>query len=136
MRCSNSHVDDGSLSESGAKAADLAVAGSSEDKVQSILGAKMTQRIDVESGAVKPSLRLGWAHEFTNPNSSITESFAAIPGSGFTLTGASTGRDLALLGAGVSYETPERWSVSARYDAAFGQHIADHAVAAGFRVTW
>jgi outer membrane autotransporter protein len=102
----------------------------------SILGAKMTQRIDVASGAVKPSLRLGWAHEFTNPHSNVTQSFAAIPSSGFTLTGASTGQDLAQLGAGVSYETTERWSVYARYDAALGQRVADHAVIAGFRVTW
>jgi hypothetical protein len=72
-------------------------------------GAKMTQRIEVANGAVKPSLSVGWAHEFTNPHTTVRESFAAIPGSGFTLTGGSTGNDLALLGAGVSYETTQRW---------------------------
>jgi outer membrane autotransporter protein len=131
-----SHVDAGSLTETGANAADLAVASSSEDKVQSILGAKMTQRIDVDSGAVKPALRLGWAHEFTNPHTSVKESFVAIPASGFSLTGASTGRDLALLGASVTYETMHRWSVYARGDAALGERVHDFAVTAGFRVTW
>jgi uncharacterized protein with beta-barrel porin domain len=76
-------------------------------------GAKMTQRIEVANGAVKPSLSVGWAHEFTNPHTTVRESFAAIPGSGFTLTGGSTGNDLALLGAGVSYDTTQRWSVFA-----------------------
>jgi uncharacterized protein with beta-barrel porin domain len=131
-----SHVDHAATTETGAGAADLAVSGASEDKVQAVLGAKLTQRIELAQGTLLPELKVGWAHEFTDPRTQINESFAAIPGSGFTLTGAGTGRDLALLGTAVRYEATGRLSVYASYDLALGQRVTDHAVRAGVTFTW
>jgi hypothetical protein len=98
-------------------------------------GAKMTQRIEVANGAVKPSLSVGWAHEFTNPHTTVREvrrhprqrlhpdrrQHRQRPG-----VAGRRGQlrdDAALVGL-------------RRYDAALGRRATDHAVSAGFRMTW
>ncbi|MGO8916148.1 MAG: autotransporter domain-containing protein [Stellaceae bacterium] len=131
-----SHVAHSGFSESGANAADLAVSATSEDKGQAILAARLVQHAAAGSGVVTPELSLGWAHELNDPRTTIDESFAAIPGSGFSLTGAGTGRDLALVGFGISYATTQRLALYARYDGALGQHVADHAASAGVTLSW
>lgn len=131
-----SHVDHAGFSESGANAADLALGGTSEDKGQAMLGARLVQRMPASTGVVTPELRLGWAHELNDPRTTIDESFAAIPGSGFTLTGAGTGRDLALVGVGLGYEATRRLALYVRYDGALGRHVADHAASAGITFSW
>jgi autotransporter family porin len=66
----------------------------------------------------------------------LGESFPAIPGSGFTITGASPNRDAALLGVGVRYKTSSGLAVYADYEATVGQREIDHSVIAGLKFTW
>jgi uncharacterized protein with beta-barrel porin domain len=60
--------------------------------------------------------RLGWAHDFSTERS-IAASFVTLgPGSGFTVLGASAGRDAALVSAGAELKLPRGLTLRGTFD--------------------
>ena len=62
--------------------------------------------------------------------------FAAAPGNGFTVYGATPARDSAVLGFQASTNVADLASVYLRYDGEVGSGTDNHAVSLGLRVSW
>lgn len=88
------------FTEQGLMPANLAVSGQTTASLQGVLGLEAGYR--VASSGLGVTARLGWGHEFQDTARSVNAALAAMPGSGFTATGARVPRDVALLGLGVS----------------------------------
>jgi uncharacterized protein with beta-barrel porin domain len=127
-----SHVDQNGFTEKGAGGADLAIAGESQDAVQSLLGARVTK---VLGGSLTGEASLDWAHDFNDLTPRAAESFAAAPGTGFAIDGVNPGRDAALFRAGLSYHA-SRITFYARYDGSFSNRADDNQVTGGLRIAF
>lgn len=121
--------------EVGGNAIDLAVAGQSDDFLQSGLGVKLARDLANTGGlTVRPDVHANWLHSFRGTNLSQTVAFAS-GGASFTATGVRPGRDLAVLGAGLLVASGNRWSLEGTYDYQFngsyksGQIMAKFALA-------
>ncbi len=88
------------FTEQGLVPANLSVSGQTTASLQGVLGLEAAYR--VASSGLGITGRLGWGHEFQDTARSVNATLAAVPGSGFTVTGARVPRDVALLGLGVS----------------------------------
>lgn len=133
-----------SFTESGAGALNLAVGGQSTSSVRSQLGTRLSRDLDladlgvgIPAGTlVNASLKLGWAHEFSDTGSSTTASFVGAPGASFSVQGAQRGRDSALVGIGIATKLDPQSSVYLRYDGDLDGPDNAHAVIGGIRLTW
>jgi fibronectin-binding autotransporter adhesin len=130
-------LDQANFTETGAGALDLAVGGQSVSSVRSSLGGRLSRDLDLGTGGlVNVSLKLGWAHEFSDTGSSGSASFAGAPGSSFVVQGAQRGRDSALVGIGVAAQLDPQSSLYLRYDGDIDGPDNAHAVTGGVRLTW
>ncbi len=129
-------VKQDAFTETGAGGADLAVAEQTQGATEGTVGARLSKSISVAGGNLKVDGRLAWAHEFTDAAPRIHESFAAAAGSDFTLSGADTGRNAALVGAGFAYETHTRVTFFGRYQASVGNRHTDHYLSLGGAWSW
>ena len=66
----------------------------------------------------------------------VTAAFAAAPGYGFTIYGASPPRDSATVGIGLSTVFDERYTLFLRYDGDVSGGASSHAINAGIRFRW
>jgi outer membrane autotransporter protein len=124
------------LTESGGGAADLAVERVTASSVQSLAGARLDHTLVVGGTLLAGQLELGWAHEYVNPDRTVTASFAAAPGSSFTVDGAKPARDAARVGAGVAAAVTADASLYLRYEGDLSGSGTTHAVTGGLRLTW
>jgi uncharacterized protein with beta-barrel porin domain len=87
-------------------------------EVRSELGLRVGKSFDVSGGLVTLGGRLAWSHSF-NPTPTATAGFQTLPGTAFTVSGASVGSDAALTSvlAGIAWNNG--WSLGARFDGAF-----------------
>lgn len=88
------------FTEQGLAPANLNVSGQTTASLQGVLGLEAGYR--VAGSGLGVTGRLGWGHEFQETTRSMKASLAAVPGAGFTVTGARVPRDVALLGLGLS----------------------------------
>lgn len=88
------------FTEQGLAPANLQVARQTTASLQGVLGLEAGYRVPASGLGV--TARLGWGHEFQDTSRSMNASLAAVPGAGFTVTGAPVPRDVALLGLGLS----------------------------------
>ncbi len=77
---------------------------------------------------------LGWTHEFGDASQSLNASLVGVPGSSFSATGITFGRDAALVGAGFSMEVSPNAKVFVDYDGKFSQRLQEHSISGGLRV--
>ncbi|HEY2707764.1 MAG TPA: autotransporter domain-containing protein [Caulobacteraceae bacterium] len=129
-------VRQGSFTETGAGGADLAVAAGSQDFGQSLLGARVAHASTLAGGGVlSVDADLAWAHEFQDVTPVAAESFAGVAGTGFAQAGVTTGRDAAMVRAGLTYSLA-KLALFAHYDGAFSDRANQHTISAGFRLAW
>ncbi|HEX3408301.1 MAG TPA: autotransporter outer membrane beta-barrel domain-containing protein, partial [Caulobacteraceae bacterium] len=126
------HVEQDGYTEAGAGGANLAVAGESQDAVQSLLGARVSR---VFGGGLSGDASLDWAHDFDDLTPRAAQSFAGVAGTGFTIVGVNPGRDAAVLHAGLNYRT-SRITFYARYDGSFSNRADDNAVTGGLKIAF
>ncbi|HLJ63523.1 MAG TPA: autotransporter domain-containing protein [Stellaceae bacterium] len=117
------------FNESGGFGALHVNAGSSQSFAAS-LGLRVSTVI---AGNIVPELRVGYAHEFLDATQSLSGSFATLP---FTSTGASFGRDSALVGVGVTQAINGNARIFVDYDGKITGGLQEHAVSAGVRVNF
>ncbi len=79
--------------------------------------------------------RAAWVHDFS-PDRSAVASFQTLPGSGFSVIGASTATDAALLSAGAELRLSSTMSIGAKFDGLFAGQTQIYAGTAVLRVTW
>ena len=79
--------------------------------------------------------RLAWAHDWVS-NPTLGAVFQALPGSNFTVSGATPPTDSALTSAGAELRIMRDWSVAAKFDGAFASGSQTYAGTGTIRHTW
>jgi autotransporter-associated beta strand protein len=124
--------------ERGAGSLDLEVARQDFDSLLSILGVRL--RGNYPGGEVfrfLPFLRAAWQHEYLDVDHSVDARFTgARSGGAFTVVGAETPRDTALVGVGWDVGISDRSSFQVSYDARVNADFVEHAVSLGLRVSF
>ena len=89
-----------------------------------------------EDADIVPELRIRWAHEFGDTDRDLSASFAntVTAPSGFTVRGAETGRDVAVVGLGWTVIGDQGVTLSLNYDATLNEDIAAHALTVGLLI--
>jgi outer membrane autotransporter protein len=131
------HAHTDAFTETGGAIGPLSVPAVSGDSLVSTLAARLAMPINVGGfGTVVPEVRAGWQHEFLDIGHNINVAFAATPapGSPFLITGATVGRDSALVGVGVTHDLNADTRVFLDYDGLVTGGIAQHAFSAGLRI--
>jgi uncharacterized protein with beta-barrel porin domain len=117
--------------------AGLVVNGSSIGSLQTLLGVQVDHRFPLAGAyAVVPSVLAGWAYEMLDTTARTTASFVAAPGTAFTVTNPSIGRDAAVVSVRAVLETGTRLQAYAAYDAAFNGMSSAQTVTGGIRYAW
>ena len=135
LRYTHAHTD--AFTETGGAIGPLSVSAVSGDSLVSTVAARLALPVDVAGfGTVVPEVRAGWQHEFLDIGHSINAAFAATPtpGSPFLITGATVGRDSALVGVGLTHDLNADTRFFLDYDGLITGGIAQHAFSAGLRV--
>lgn len=127
-----SHVEQDGYSEAGAGGANLDVASTQQDSVQSLLGVRVSKAL---GAGFSGEASLDWAHEFDDLTPRAFESFSAVPGDGFTIAGVNPGKDAAVVHAGLDYKV-SRITVYGRYDGSFSNRANDSAVTGGLKIAF
>ncbi|GAA4255437.1 hypothetical protein GCM10022293_42050 [Azospirillum formosense] len=128
------HITRNSFTETGANALNLSADDLSKNAVRSSIGARVWRGFATEGGMkLEPELRARWDHEFLDD---AVTSTASLGGAGFTVQSPRTGRDAAVLGAGIAAVLDSSLKFYADYDATLSDNTTAHAVTAGFKLTW
>jgi outer membrane autotransporter protein len=125
------------FTESGAQSLSLNVAQQTTNSLRTVLGADFAGSIPLANQRrLDLALRLGWQHEFANTARPITAAFAGAPGAAFTVYGAAPKRDAAIVGLSAATTVADATQLYVRYDGMLGSGIDNHALTAGFRLSW
>jgi outer membrane autotransporter protein len=114
----------------------LSVRSASASSVVSELGGQLATDLHVGQLTIATQAELGWAHEFASTARTITGSFVSAPATAFTISGASPGRDHAIVGLGVATAIASNASVFLRYDGSINGSDDSHSVTGGVRLVW
>ena len=117
----------------------LALIGAPQNttSLRTVLGAALAGNVPV--GAANPlaiAVRLGWAHGYANTARPITAAFAGAPSASFTVYGAQSQRDGAVIGLALETKLTAATSIYARYDGEIAGGDNAHVASAGFRMSW
>lgn len=125
------------FTESGSSVHNLAVASQVTTSVRTTFGADLAASLEVGRGtALDLGLRLGWMHEFADTARAMTAAFAGAQAAQFTVFGAASSRDSAVLGLSAVAALDERTSLFFAYDGQVGGGTDNHGLRAGFRLIW
>lgn len=104
--------------ETGGNGAALSVGSASLSSITSDLGLKASRTFTTAQGLLTPTVQLAWRHEYRDGKVATHASFAGDPSgqTAFSILGAKPVRDAALASAGVTLNTSDTFSISARYD--------------------
>jgi fibronectin-binding autotransporter adhesin len=125
------------FSETGASSLNLTVAQQTTNSLRSTFGVDLAGSFDLGwRDRLALQVRLGWAHEYADTSRPVTASFAGAPGAAFTVFGATPQRDAAVIGLAASTAIAASTSLYIRYDGEVGGGTDNHALTAGFRMSW
>jgi autotransporter-associated beta strand protein len=88
-----------------------------------------------DDGMLALTGRLAWAYDLTGSRT-IAASFATLPGSGFTVQGASPDTNSGLVSLGANFKTASGIGLVARFDGDFAQGSQTYLGTAGLNFTW
>jgi autotransporter-associated beta strand protein len=129
-------INQAGFTEYGGGVFNLAVASQTTTSVRTTFGIDLAGGFDIGGTLLDLGLRLGWMHEFADTARPMTAGFAAAPGSQFTVFGATPQRDSAVIGFSAATALSDRTSLFVSYDGEIGGGTDNHALRAGFRMTW
>ncbi|MDQ2867242.1 MAG: autotransporter outer membrane beta-barrel domain-containing protein, partial [Verrucomicrobiota bacterium] len=100
-------------------------------------GLKAAYDIRLAHAIIRPEVRAAWQHEYGDRAYDVDARFASGAGNVFTVRGPSTGRDAALVGAGVAVQWTSYVSTFVYYDGVIGRsNYQNNAVSAGVRIAF
>jgi autotransporter-associated beta strand protein len=129
-------INQAGFTEYGGGVFNLAVASQTTTSVRTTFGIDLAGGFDIGGTLLDLGLRLGWMHEFADTARPMTAAFAAAPVSQFTVFGATPQRDSAVIGFSAATALSDRTSLFVSYDGEIGGGTDNHALRAGFRMTW
>ncbi|OYQ31474.1 hypothetical protein CHU95_20200 [Niveispirillum lacus] len=122
------------FTEVGADALNLSVTNDKQAGLRGGFGLRFTHPVALAGGGILvPELSARWEHDLVNPGYSTGQTLL---GQSFRIRAAKPGRDMAVLGGGVSTEIADNIRLSARYDAELSDNRTQHALTAQVRVAW
>jgi autotransporter-associated beta strand protein len=125
------------FTETGRSDFNLDVESQTTTSVRTTFGADLTAGFDLGGGwPLDVGVRVGWMHEFADTDRPITAAFDDVPGSRFTVSGATAARDSAVIGFSAATEIADNTSLSVGYDGEVGGSTDNHQIRAVFRRTW
>jgi fibronectin-binding autotransporter adhesin len=125
------------FSEWGANSLSLNVAQQTTNSVRSTLGMDLAGAIGLANGrSFDIALRLGWLHEYAEVSRPITAAFGGAPGAAFTVYGAASQRDAAVIGFQAGTTVADGAQIYVRYDGDIGTSASNHALTAGLRLAF
>lgn len=127
----------GSLTETQAGGAGLAVGSGSVGSLQTLLGVRAERRFAVgETMAVVPSVQVGWAHEFLDVQAKTQAAFLGATASSFVVQSAPYGRDSAILGLRAELQTGGPLTFHVGYAGALNGNSQAQTITGGLRYVW
>lgn len=128
------NIDHNGFTETGGGDLGLIGLDGTGKSMQSRLGARLSG--EWGSGSVKwvPELRGEWRHEFEDNPAWIQASLVGLPDDPFVTVGSHTGRDMAVVGAGITAQMASGWGLFIDYQAAFASGYSSHIAQGGVRV--
>lgn len=111
----------GETTVSGSNLFALNYAGQTDLSARTEVGVKLHSASDFEGGQLRFGGSVAWAHTFLG-NSTAQASFQALPGSSFTVTGASPAADQLLVSAGLDADLDSGVSLGGTLGAAFAMN--------------
>jgi outer membrane autotransporter protein len=133
------HTGVDGFGENAAQGVNLRYSSSRVNTVVSSLGADAQYTISTPYGALYPSARFHWAHQYSPSNTTVSPTFTndATQLSTLILPGTPTSADYFDLGAGVGLQLSNSRSAFINYDSIFGiSHTTYHSFTAGVRFTF
>jgi uncharacterized protein with beta-barrel porin domain len=100
-----------------------------------LLGAELEGEREMDGRPFKARVRLAWVHEFLTGRS-VTAGFVGLPGSSFTVDGATAASNAARLDLGFSYGIGQNTSLFVNAMAQFSDRAQGASGTAGFRMFW
>ena len=123
------------FTENGGSLAPLTVQGHNGESTRTAVGARAFYDANVGSVIVRPELRVGWQHEYSDTSHALTSNFATLGGNAFTVSGPQIGRDSLLVGAGVTVVVNSLLSTFVAYDGELARtNYSSHSVSGGVRI--
>jgi outer membrane autotransporter protein len=114
----------------------LNVAATTAWSLPTFLGAQVDKRIELANGMVlAPYGRISWVHEFS-PNRRVSASFAALPGTSFTVDGPRATTNAAAIDIGAKLAVNPRAWLFAGFTGEFAHRSQSYAGKGGVRVNW
>ncbi len=114
-----------SFAESGAGALNLDVAPQTAQSLQSSLGLRYSDKIQMDSCMLLPHISLGWRHEFVDQSHPIEAQLASGAGSVFSVATGDFARDGTLFGTGFSLDWGKGLTAKFDYAGDFRSHFQD-----------
>ncbi|WP_137389778.1 autotransporter outer membrane beta-barrel domain-containing protein [Rhodoligotrophos defluvii] len=127
----NDSFTESSATGSGAR---LDVKSNDGESFNTQLGARLATQLPMGAAIIAPELRVAWQHEWLDRYQTASASFAAAPGSNFSVYSTREGRDFAVVGAGATIGFTEALDFTVDYDGRFNSKHEDHSVVG--RVTY
>ena len=120
----------------GAAVAGLNVNAQTVDFEKTFLGVQFDNKEVFGNGWVlTPYARLSWEHEF-NTDRSIAASLLSLPGSAFTVYGASAASDVARVNAGFKLDVSANVAVFTNFDGEFSDRGNSYTGTGGVKIRW
>lgn len=127
----------GSLTETQAGGAGLAVGTSSLGSLQTLLGVRAERRFAIgEAMALVPSVQVGWAHEFLDVQGKTQAAFLGAMTSPFVVQSAPFGRDSAIIGLRADLQTGGPLTFNIGYAGALSGNSSAQTITGGMRYVW
>jgi uncharacterized protein YhjY with autotransporter beta-barrel domain len=102
---------------------------------RSELGARFADMTAFDGMPVILRAKLAWAHDWVD-SPSLNAAFQSLPGSGFTVFGAPTPSDSALVSVGAELHINTHWTALAKFDGEFAGSSQIYAGTSTLRYTW
>jgi outer membrane autotransporter protein len=97
------HASSGAYTESGMPGANLAVSDATATSTSSLLGVKFNMTDMMGDGALTPTLKVAWRHNFDDNVWTVNAAFDGLAGSNFSVNGRNLSKDSLAVGAGLGY---------------------------------
>lgn len=101
--------------ETGAGALSMQIEGVSAERLRSLVGVKIGTEYLVKSYTLRPSVQVGWRHDFMNDGIDSTATFTG-GGAAFTTAGQDLEKDTISVGVGVNVSKSDRFLLSVQLD--------------------
>jgi uncharacterized protein with beta-barrel porin domain len=120
---------------SGADTFALSYAGRTDTQTRSEFGARFDYAMPMQTALLTLRGRAAWAHDYSD-NRVANAGFLALPGSAFTVNGATADRDLLLVSAGAELTLRNGFSIAGSFEGEFSGNSESYAGKGSVRYRW